>query len=77
MGLKKKSHADDLDLGTYKKVTGKELTVSEEISTRLSTFVGLLIDKGIINKREYESRVVMHLHEISKATAFEEIDEEL
>ncbi|MFL6524812.1 MAG: hypothetical protein ACJ70Q_01570, partial [Nitrososphaera sp.] len=75
MGLKK-FHADDLDLGTYKKVTGKELTVSEEISTRLSTLVGLLVDKGIINKREYESRVVMHLHEISKATAFEEIDEE-
>ena len=77
MGLNKKSHADDLDLGTYKKVTGKELTVSEEISTRLSTLVGLLVDKGIINKREYESRVAMHLHEISKATAFEEIDEEL
>lgn len=76
MGLKK-SHADDLDLGTYKKVTGKELTVSEEISTRLSTLVGLLVDKGIINKREYESRVAMHLHEISKATAFKEIDEEL
>jgi hypothetical protein len=77
MGLNKKSHADDLDLGTYKKVTGKELTVSEEISTRLSTLIELLVDKGIINKREYESRVAMHLHEISKATAFEEIDEEL
>jgi hypothetical protein len=77
MGLKKESHADDLDLGTYKKVTGKELTVSEEISTRLSTLIELLVDKGIINKREYESRVAMHLHEISKATAFEEIDEEL
>jgi hypothetical protein len=78
MGFKRKSHADDPDLGTYnKKITGKELTVSEEISTRLSTLVELLVDKGIINKKEYESRLAMHLHEVSKATAFDEIDEEL
>jgi hypothetical protein len=39
--------------------------------------VELLQDKGIINRKEYESRVAMHLHEFSKATAFEEMDEEL
>jgi predicted transcriptional regulator YheO len=78
MGVKKGSHQDDPDLGTYtKKTTGRELTLSEETSTRLNILVELLQDKGIINKKEYESRVAMHLHEISKATAFEEMDEEL
>jgi hypothetical protein len=77
MRTKKKSADEDADIGTSKKVTGREITVSEEISTRLSVLIELLHDKGIINKREYESRVVMHLHEISKATAFQEMDEEL
>jgi hypothetical protein len=58
-------------------VTGRELSLSEEISTRLDTLLELLQDKGIINKREYDSRVAMHLHEFSKATGFEELDEEL
>jgi ribosome assembly protein YihI (activator of Der GTPase) len=58
-------------------VTGKELNLLEEIDTRLNTLVELLQDKGVINKREYQSRVAMHLHEISKATAFKELDEEL
>jgi hypothetical protein len=39
--------------------------------------VEFLQDKGIINKKEYESRVAMPLHEITKATAFEEMNEEL
>jgi hypothetical protein len=69
--------SDDVDVGPSKKITGKELTLSEEVSTRLNTLIELLHDKGIINKREYESRVAMHLHEFSKATAFEEMDEEL
>jgi hypothetical protein len=67
----------DVDIGSSKKVTGKELTLSEELSTRLDTLVELLQDKGLINKKEYESRVAMHLHEISKGTAFQEMDEEL
>jgi hypothetical protein len=67
----------DPDIGTSKKVTGRELSLSEETSTRLDTLLELLEDKGIINKKEYESRVAMHLHETSKATAFEEMDEEL
>ena len=60
-----------------KKITGKELTSSEEISTRLNTLVEILDDKGIITKKEYDSTVAMRLHEVSKATAFEEMDEEL
>jgi len=77
MSFEKKTHDDDVDIGPSKKVTGKELTLSEEVSARLDTLIELLQDKGIINKREYESRLAMHLHEISKATAFEEMDEEL
>jgi hypothetical protein len=73
----KKAHDDDADIGLSKKVTGRELTLSDEIGTRLDTLVQLLQDKGIINKKEYESRVAMRLHETSKATAFEEMDEEI
>jgi hypothetical protein len=73
----KESHDVDPDIGTSKKVTGRELSLSEETSTRLETLLELLEDKGIINKKEYESRLAMHLHETSKATAFEEMDEEL
>lgn len=77
MSFKKKTHDDDVDIGPSKKVTGKELTLSDETSTRLDILIELLQDKGIINKKEYESRVVMRLHETSKATAFEEMDEEI
>jgi glutamine synthetase type III len=78
MGDKKRSQTSDPDLGTYnKKATGRELNLHEEISIRLDTLMELLHEKGIINKKELESRVAMHLHEFSKATAFEEIDEEL
>ena len=62
---------------TGKKITGKELTDSEEISIRLNTLVEMLYDKGIITKKEYDSTVAMRLHEVSKAAAFEEMDEEL
>jgi len=68
----------DPDMGSYnKKVTGRELNLHEEISIRFDTLVELLHDKGVINKKELESRVAMHLHEISKATAFEKMDEEI
>ena len=58
-------------------VTGRVLTKPEELSIRLATLVAILEEKGIINKKEYESTVVMHLHEFSKATAFEELNEEI
>ena len=57
--------------------TGRELTEIEEISARLSVLVNLLAERGILNVKEYERIVAMRLHEISKATAFEELDDEL
>ena len=78
MVAKKRSENIDPDLGTYKKkATGRELSVHEETRIRLNTLIELLHDRGVINNKELESRVAMHLHEISKATAFEEMNEEL
>ena len=70
-------HDNNIRVNTGKKITGKELTDSEEISIRLNTLVEMLYDKGIITKKEYDSPVAMRLHEVSKAAAFEEMDEEL
>ncbi|MGB8172141.1 MAG: hypothetical protein WCF01_05900 [Nitrososphaeraceae archaeon] len=53
------------------------MTEVEEISARLSALVNLLAERGILNAKEYERIVAMRLHEISKATAFEELDDEL
>ena len=36
-----------------------------------------LNEKGILNMKEYRRMVAMRLHEISKASALEELDEEL
>ena len=77
MVSKKRSDNSDPDLGRYKEVTGRELNHQEETTIRLNTLVQLLHDKGLINKKELESRVAMHLHELSKATAFEKMDEEI
>ena len=60
-----------------KEVTGKELTPFDELSARLNTVVEMLNDKQIINKKEYERIVAMRLHELSKALAFEDMDEEI
>lgn len=57
--------------------TGRELTEVEEISARLNALVDLLAERGVLNRKEYERIVAMRLHEISKATAFEELDDEL
>jgi predicted transcriptional regulator YheO len=57
--------------------TGRELTEVEEISARLSALVNLLAERGMLNVKEYERIVAMRLHEISKATAFEELEDEL
>lgn len=53
------------------------LTEPEELSIRLATLVAILEEKRIVNKKEYESTVAMHLHEFSKATSFEELNEEI
>ena len=58
-------------------VTGKELTEIEEITVMLDVLVEELQRRGAIDKKEYNRLVAMRLHEISKARAFEELDEEL
>ncbi|HEY3094203.1 MAG TPA: hypothetical protein VGJ42_00405 [Nitrososphaera sp.] len=69
--------ADGDDLVEPKKITGKELSEVEELSARLTTLIEVLDEKGVINKNEYRRRVAMRLHEISKAGAIEELDDEL
>jgi len=71
------SGADGDDIVVPKKITGKELSEIEELSARLTTLIEMLDEKGIINMGEYRRIVAMRLHEISKAGAFEELDEEL
>ena len=72
------SHGDDGDdLAEPKKITGKELSETEELSARLTTLVEMLDQRGVISKGEYRRMVAMRLHEISKAAAFEELEEEL
>lgn len=68
---------DGDDLVEPKKVTGKEMSEAQELSARLTTLVEMLDEKGMINKNEYFRMVAMRLHEISKAGAIEELDEEL
>ena len=62
---------------TKKKVTGKELSSQDEINIKLDTLVELLVSKGILSRREFERMSTMRLHEISKARAFEDLDEEI
>jgi predicted transcriptional regulator YheO len=69
--------AEGDDLVEPKKVTGKEMNEIEELSARLTTLVEMLDEKGILDMKEYRRMVAMRLHEISKASAFEELDEEL
>ena len=69
--------AEGDDLVEPKKVTGKEMNELEELSSRLTTLVEMLDEKGILDMKEYRRMVAMRLHEISKASAFEELDEEL
>ena len=73
---RKGSDGDD-DLVAPKKVTGKELDATEELSARLSALVEMLDERGIISSREYNRVVAMRLHEVSKASAFQELEDEL
>jgi hypothetical protein len=74
---RKRSRGEDDELVAPRKITGKELTELEELSARLTALVEMLDGKGVINKKEYDRTVAMRLHEISKAAAIEELDEEL
>ena len=62
---------------TKKKITGKELSSQDEVNIKLDTLVELLVSKGILSRREFERMSTMRLHEISKARAFEDLDEEI
>jgi hypothetical protein len=74
---KRRRAREDDDLVPPKKITGKELSEIEELSARLTALVETLDERGVINKKEYQRIVAMRLHEISKAAAIEELDEEL
>lgn len=74
---KRQRAREDDDLVPPKKITGKELSEIEELSARLTALVETLDERGVINKKEYDRIVAMRLHEISKAAAIEELDEEL
>ena len=76
-GRHREHGAEGDDVVEPKKVTGKELNEIEELSARLTTLVEMLDEKGILNIKEYRRMVAMRLHEISKASAFEELDEEI
>jgi predicted transcriptional regulator YheO len=76
-GSHREHGAEGDDLLEPKKITGKDLNEIEELSARLTTLVEMLDEKGILNMKEYRRMVAMRLHEISKASALEELDEEL
>jgi hypothetical protein len=65
------------NVSTKKKITGKELTSQDEVNIKLDILVEILVRKGILSRREFESMSTMRLHEISKARAFEDLDEEI
>jgi hypothetical protein len=60
-----------------RKITGKELSLQDEENIKLTTLIELLESKGVLNKSEFERLTAMRLHEISKARAFEDLDEEI
>jgi hypothetical protein len=72
MNGKRTKHKDKLA-----DVTGKELTETEEITVMLDLLIEELDRKGIIDRKEYNRLLAMRLHEISKARAFEELNEEI
>ena len=76
-GRHREHGAEGDDVVEPKKITGKELNEIEELSARLTTLVEMLDEKGILNMKEYRRMVAMRLHEISKASAFQELDEEI
>jgi predicted transcriptional regulator YheO len=75
---RRNSDSDDVqNPHTTRRITGKDLKWDEELRIQISTLVEILDEKGIMNKKEYQRIVSMRLHEISKALAFDEIDEEI
>lgn len=60
-----------------RRITGKELLLQDELNIKLTTLIELLETKGVLSKGEFERLTAMRLHEISKARAFEDLDEEI
>ena len=60
-----------------RKITGKELSTEDEFVIKLEILIEILDSKGILSKKEFERTLIMRLHEISKARAFEDLDEEI
>lgn len=60
-----------------RKITGKELSLQDETNIKLTILIELLETKGVLSKGEFERMTAMRLHEISKARAFEDLDEEI
>jgi hypothetical protein len=76
--MRQRNPTDKIEkLSTDRKITGKELRSEEEFRIQLSVLVELLHQKGVINKKEYQRIVSMRLHELSKALAFEEMEDEI
>jgi hypothetical protein len=60
-----------------RKITGKELSLHDEINIKITTLIEILETKGFLSKGEFERMTAMRLHEISKARAFEDLDKEI
>lgn len=60
-----------------RRITGRNLDDIEELIIKLKVLIDLLEDKGVLTKKELERLYSMKLHEYSKATSFESLDEEL
>ena len=60
-----------------RKITGKELSLQDELNIKLEALVEILDNKGVLSKKEFERRASMKLHEISKARGFEDLEQEI
>lgn len=60
-----------------RRITGKELSLQDETNIKLTTLIELLETKGLLSKGEFDRMTAMRSHEISKARAFEDLDEEI
>ena len=62
---------------SQRKITGKELSLQDELNIKLEVLVEILDNKGVLSKKEFERRASMKLHEISKARGFEDLEQEI
>jgi len=60
-----------------RKITGKELSLQDELNIKLEALIEMLDYKGLLSKKEFERRASMKLHEISKARGFEDLEQEM